>query len=398
MRKELIADISTRVAFSGRRGGTLWFHPRACRLPGSPQPDPPSPDCPLPVRPSPILMTAQEISASDYFHPVHWMVTSDGGDSWSAPTPVPGFGRSPYGGSTEEAVCDVVPEYHPQSGKVLAMGHNVFYRDGGFFKPQPARWPVYNVFDPARARWGKKRRLEWDGREADRIYTCGCAQRFTFDTGEILIPLSYGDFIREDRRVCTVVAEFDGEKLGIVKTGPALELAVGRGLLEPSIVRHDGRFYMTIRAEDNLGHVSTSSDGLNWSKLESWTWDDGEPLTMSTTQQRWIAHSDGLFLVYTRKDEPNAEVMRWRAPLFIAEVTPDRPALIKESERIVVPMRGDGAAKPVEVPRLGNFHTVNVSPDQSWVTVGENIPPERWAGDTIIGTITWMNPNLLVQG
>ena len=104
------------------------------------------------------------------------------------------------------------------------------------------------------------------------------------------------------------------------KTGPAITNAKGRGLLEPSLTQFEKRFYLTIRAEDDHGYVAVSDDGLNYEPKQAWAWDDGEPLSMSTTQQHWLTHSDGLFLVYTRKDKTNAKVMRWRAPLWVAQV------------------------------------------------------------------------------
>ena len=105
----------------------------------------------------------------------------------------------------------------------------------------------------------------------------------------------------------------------------------GRGFLEPSLAKLDGAYYMTIRAEDNRGYVTRSADGLQWDKPTPWSWDDdGSPLTMSTTQQRWLPHADGLLLVYTRKATENANVMRWRAPLYVAEVDPATLRLRRE--------------------------------------------------------------------
>ena len=42
----------------------------------------------------------------------------------------PRAGRGPRG--LAAGVCDVVPEFHPPTGTVLAMGHVVFYRGAGF--------------------------------------------------------------------------------------------------------------------------------------------------------------------------------------------------------------------------------------------------------------------------
>ena len=117
---------------------------------------------------------------------------------------------------------------------------------------------------------------------------------------------------------------------------------------------------------------------------------------MSTTQQRWLIHSDGLFLVYTRKAKQNVNVMRWRAPLFMAEVDRQTLRLIRTSERTVFPLIGDGIGDPDHVARMGNFHTVAASPDESWVTVGETLPHDGWAGNTLLARIRWKRPNRLV--
>jgi hypothetical protein len=80
------------------------------------------------------------------------------------------------------------------------------------------------------------------------------------------------------------------------------------------------------------------------------------------TQQHWVTHSDGLFLVYTRQADNNGHIFRHRAPLFIAEVDPERLCLIRASERILVPERG---------ARLCNFGVVDVNERETWVTVAE---------------------------
>ena len=95
--------------------------------------------------------------------------------------------------------------------------------------------------------------------------------------------------------------------------GNRLHLAAGRDLLEPSLATLAGRYYMAIRAEDNHGYVTSSADGLKWHEMQPWRWDDGEPVTMSTTQQRWLPHSNRLLPVYTRKAPENTSLMRWRA-------------------------------------------------------------------------------------
>ena len=140
--------------------------------------------------------------------------------------------------------------------------------------------------------------------------------------------------------------------------------------------------------------------GLEWGPKKPWTWENGEPLVMSTTQQHWLEHSDGLYLVYTRKAEANANVMRWRAPLYVARVDPGHAGgivLRRDTEQVLIPMKGDGVNKPDQVARMGNFHVVAASPDRSLVTVAETIPSRGWIGDTLQATIRWKTPNRLVS-
>ena len=376
----MIHSIESKIIWHGRQQGVTWFHPRACTTPSN--------------HGTSVLMTCQSIGGSDVFGQVHWSISSDLGQTWSNPEPLPGLGRCSLPDGIEEGVCDVVPEYHPQTNTVLAVGHNVYYKGNVLARPSEGRYTVYVVRDSA-GQWSERRMLQWDHPDINGIYTAGCAQRITLPDGDLLVPLSYTSTERTDRAVTTVRCGFDGQTLTVKDAGNELRLPVGRGLLEPSLVHLDGRYYMTLRAEDGHGYVSVSSDGLAWNDPLPWCWEDGESLTMSTTQQRWLVHSKGLYLVYTRQAESNINVMRWRAPLYVAQVNRPTLRLLRETEQVAVPMRGDGIADPDNVARMGNFHTVNVSAKESWVTVGETLPAQGWHGDTILARIRWSAPNRL---
>jgi len=344
-------------------------------------------------------MTCQTISGSDLFSQVFWSRSSDNGRSWMQPQPIVSLGRKLLPDGIEEGTCDVVPVYHAKTNSVLAIGHNVYYKDNVLARPTENRYPVYVISD-AKGNWSDRKKLEWDNPKTTGIYTCGCSQRITLENGNIILALSFGPKERKDRKdrkVCSVLCSYDGKDLTIIKSGNELELAVKRGLLEPSLVYFKNRFFMTIRAEDGHGYVTVSNNGLNWEKQRSWCWDDGEPLTMSTTQQHWLIHSHGLFLVYTRKAEHNVNVMRWRAPLYVAKVEADKLCLIRDSEKVVFPLIGDGVNDPNHVARMGNFHVVNASRYESWITVGESLPHENWKGNTLLGRIFWSRANELID-
>jgi len=378
----------TKVTLDRNRDGksTTWFHPRACMIPR---------ENGIPFA----LMTKQFIAGSDYFGPVQWTESHDLGKTWTAPQPIPALGRHPmpekYEG-LQAGACDVVPQYHPKTNTVLALGHVVFYRGEHFDrKEQLARYPVYSVRRPDGS-WSDRKILEWDDPRGAFIYTNNCGQRVNLPDGDILMSFTFGP-TSAAREVCGVRCSFDGETLKIKEVGPALKNPKGRGLLEPSITQFNDRFFLTMRAEDSRGYVSVSDDGLDYAEKKAWAWDDGTPIDMSTTQQHWLTHSDGLFLVYTRKDKSNTGVIRWRAPLWIAQVDPEKLHLIKSTEQVVLPLVGDGVNDSDKVALMGNFHVTNASPDESWVTVGEWIPRGGARGDLLMAKIAWSKPNRLAS-
>lgn len=377
--RDLIASIERVTLHKGRDGGVTWFLPRICMVPRK--------------RGATALMLLQTIAGSDYYGPVHWRESRDEGKSWSEPQPIPGFGRRPYSGDIEEAVSDVQPTYHAKTNTVLAVGEIIYYRDGRYFPEQPPRYPVYAVRDAA-GNWSARRQLEWNDPRGNAIYAAGSSQSLVLGNGDVLIPISFRSQGRTDYGVTTLRCSFDGRELKVKQTGGALHNAVKRGLLEPQLTFFDNRYLMTIRAEDGHGYVSTSADGLQWSDAVPWKWDDGEALAMSTTQQHWLAHSEGLFLVYTRRAEENANVMRWRAPLYLAEVNRKTLRLVRASERIVFPLVGDGINNPAHVPHYGNFHVNNAGARESWIAAGEVIPA-NFRGDLLLARVRWNRPNRL---
>ena len=353
-----------------------WFHPRACMVGTK------------------AFMTTQPIMGSDHFGHVHWTTSDDLGQTWSDFTPAPPLGWEKLPDGMNEAVCDITPEFHPQTGSVLALGHNVFYRDRGFFRDQPPRWPIYAVWK--NGAWGPRRKLVWDDPRATEIYSNNCGQRHVLPDGDVLMSFTFG-VKGKPRSVCGVRCSFDGNELHIKQTGNALTNSVGRGLLEPSLTRCGGRFYLTIRAEDRKGYVAVSEDGLHYKPQQPWTWDDGTPLLTNSTQQHWLTHSDGLFLVYTRRDPTNEKVIRWRAPLWVAQVDPKTLRLIRATERVVLPLIGDGVNAADLVAFNGNFGVCNTSPGESWITDGSWCPKTN-TGELNLARVKWRKANGLVEG
>jgi hypothetical protein len=217
---------------------------------------------------------------------------------------------------------------------------------------------------------------------------CGCSQWLVLPDGAVLVPIYYGTSRRLPFSVTVVRCEFDGKTLTYREHGTELSLNVVRGLCEPSLVRFQGRYFLTIR-NDLKGYVTAGDDGLHFAPIKPWTFDDGTELGSYNTQQHWLAHRDGLFLVYTRRGADNDHIFRHRAPLFIAQVDPQRLCVLRETEKVLIPERG---------AQMGNFGAAPINENESWVTVAEYIaggkPHPRGAdGSVFAAQVIWSRPN-----
>jgi len=142
---------------------------------------------------------------------------------------------------------------------------------------------------------------------------------------------------------------------------------------------------------DRAAYIAVGSDGLHFSEPRKWTFDDGADLGSYNTQAHWVTHPEGLFLVYTRRGANNDNVIRHRAPLFIARIDPERLVAIRATERELVPNKG---------AQLGNFAVVDVNEHETWVTTSEGMSPRDTSksganGRVYAARILWETPNQL---
>jgi hypothetical protein len=377
--------IERTVAVSGFYGETCWVHARAGAIPPGggfgPGKDPV------------VVMTMQKLllSGSDVFYALHSLWTDDLGATWTEPKLQPVFERRKMGGDIELTVCDFWPKWHAASGKLLGTGHTVWYEKNRVM-PVRRRHTAYAVYDPAARAWLPWKQLEMPDDPRFANAGAGCTQRVDLPGGEILLPISFKR--PEDRVSSTTVVRcrFDGETLRYVEHGDELSIDVPRGFGEPSLARFGGRFFLTMR-NDQKGYVASGPDGLHFGEAKPWTFDDGAELGSYNTQQHWVVHSGGLFLVYTRRGADNDQVFRHRAPLFMARVDPDRLCVIRATERVLVPERG---------ARLGNFGVTAVSPEETWVTAAEWMQPrgveKRGSDNSVwVAKIKWSAPSRALE-
>jgi hypothetical protein len=365
-------------------GKFLWYHPRVTAVPGAGKDG----------RPAVIMAFQKHLRTSDHYSGLYFRRTDDRGTTWTEPALPPELDWQ-RDGKVDIAVADVTPGYHPQTGKVIALGAQVRYSaTGEQLEDVPrAHQTAFSLYDPKTNQWTRWQRLDMPDEPDFNMARNACSQWLVKPDGTLLVPLYHGASASSPAKVSVALYRFDGTTLTYVTRGNTLEQNEIRGLAEPSLASFNGRYYLTVR-HDLRGYVSTSTDGLHYEPLKPWTFEDGAELGSYNTQQHWVAHSQALFLVYTRRGANNDHIMRHRAPLFIAQVDPAKLCVLRATERVLIPERG---------ATMGNFGAAAVSPDESWVTVSEGVwnddARKRGAkGATFVARILWNRPNGLFSG
>lgn len=386
------ADAEYRIqldtVLEGFDGTFCWFHPRAAAIPPREPGAPPT-----------IVLTMQKwfLSASDYFSGLSFLVSTGLGADWSAPQAPDALAWREEAGGVIVGVSDFTPQWHPHTEKVLGIGHTVRYKDGKLVGDPRARETSYAVYNPATGTWTDWSMLEMP--EDPRFFSAGAGsvQWLVQDDGTLLVPIYFKprrEGVQEPSTATVLHCSFDGETLRYLGHGSEHSVEAMRGLGEPSLTEFHGRYYLTLR-NDEQGYVTSGDDGLHFDPVQPWRFDDDAPLGNYNTQQHWVTHSEGLFLVYTRRGANNDHVMRHRAPLFMAQVDPVRLRVLRDTEQILIPERG---------ATLGNFGVVQVSPQETWVTVGEGMHAAEQAlarganARVYAARILWNRPNEIMIG
>ncbi|MBD3292787.1 MAG: exo-alpha-sialidase [Armatimonadia bacterium] len=320
-----------------------------------------------------MTLTRTELWGSDIFTAIREFRSEDLGETWEGPIVHETLGRRPQPDGTEVCPGDMTPAWHAETGRLLATGHTAVYGPGErgtvIVSNTHRREIVWSVYDEDAQTWSEWQTLPVPDEEKFFWASAGCAQRVDLEDGTILLPISrvsseeLGSTMWRGCFTTTVLrCSFDGATLSIVEQGNEMTVRKPRGLYEPSLARWRGRFFLTLR-NDDMGYVC-EGDGLDFAEPKPWRFNDGTDLGSYNTQQHWVTHSDGLFLTYTRRGANNDHVVRHRAPIFLAQVDPDRLCVIRETERVLVPDYG---------AQLGNFGACNASPYETWVVTTEGM-------------------------
>ena len=387
---------------SGFDGKTCWVAPRVGIVPG-----------PRPVA----VLTTQKLllKGSDVFYDMNEFRSEDLGVTWSGPVEHTTLGRRKLPDGGEIIIADFTPTWHARTGKLLGTGPTIrYHKNAAGFELKisqdlaPAR-TAYSVYDAERRTWTPWEMVVMPELPKFFYATVGASQRVDLPNGEILLPFHFKSSGVGPYRSAVMRCSFDGRKLTYLEHGDELARPVEEGVVynlpgsrqtgvfEPSLTRFRGRYYLTMR-NDRTAYVATSEDGLHFGPVQRWRFDDEADLGSRNTQQHWVTHSEGLFLVYTRVGANNDHVFRHRAPIFIAQVDPVKLRVIRSTERILIPERGAG---------LGNtFGVTEVNEHETWVTSAEWMqgpkgimkPGNEYGSDNsvYVARVLWPVPNRAV--
>lgn len=304
------------------------------------------------------------------FHDIYETRSTDGGETWSDPAVIASLKRYREVDEYEVAPGDFWPTWHAKTKTILATGKTFNFRDGKQENRLRERvaYAVRKPFVADEASWSTLKFLETPKKDHAGFEivapNAGTTQRVDLPNGEILLPVRY-EREPDKHNYTTVVCRcrFDGEQLTYLEHGSELNIPKGRGFYEPSLAKFGERYFLTLRA-DHSAFVTSGTDGIHFDPAKEWTFDDGKILGSYNTQQHWVTIGGGLFLVYTRRDANNDHIFRHRAPLFIAQVDPDKLQVLRDTEQVLI--AEDHAT-------LGNSGICRVSDSESWVTCGEGL-------------------------
>ncbi|EMI55140.1 sialidase [Rhodopirellula sallentina SM41] len=312
-------------------------------------------------------MSRTSKTGSHGYHDIYFTTSRDHGASWDPLKVIPTLRRAKTANGYEVVAGDLWPNWHAASGKILLNG-KTFNFAGGTKEDIYKEQVFYAVVDPQSLRCGPLKTLEMPERDhaGQPIIApnAGCHQAVFLDNGDILMPIRY-QRSKHPRIYVSIVSRcrFDGETLSYVEHGTEHTIPKQRGLYEPSAYQFDGETFLTMRADDGA-YVSKSTDGINFTDHIAWKFDDGKLLGSRNTQQHWATIGGRLYLVYTRENGRNGHIMRNRAPLYIAQVDPERLHVIRDTEQVIVPENH---------ATLGNSGVCRIHENETWVTVAEGL-------------------------
>ncbi len=323
------------------------------------------------------------------YRDVYFQRTSDGGRTWTSPAVAPSLKRARQPDGADHVFSDLWPTAHPRTKTVLITG-KIFTFEEGTRENTLREHTAYAVFNPQEGTFGSIRILELPESDRDgRPFispNAGCHQPVCLANGDVLLPVRYQKAATPRHYTsCVMRCRFDGQTLEYVTHGTEHTLHSGRGLYEPSLTEHGGKYYFTMRADDGA-FVTRGADGVTFPDEQPWRFDDGELLGSRNTQQHWLSMGGRLYLIYTRAGAGNDDVFRHRAPLFIGQVDPERLCVLRATEQVVLP--NDGGL-------YGNSGICRISDREAWITCADDGGKRRQSptlgNEVLLARLRWIH-------
>lgn len=287
-----------------------------------------------------LMMVMQKQLAMDLYTPPVFSFSNDEGEHWDEPAVIPSLQKC-------EKCADFRPLPLPDEQTAGIIG---LVKNGKGYKT------VYLIYD---GQWSEPIEIPGLTHEDDRA---AGTQAAVAPDGTLIIA-----FFRMEKPgyFSTVTRKYrlQAQRLIHLESGIPLVRPVGRGWYEPSVIRKNNLFYLTLRCDENCAFLARSPDGLHWSEPVKWQFSDGTLLETGPTQQHWMKFKDELWLVYTRHDSTNEDCFRWRTPMFAAPFDEEIMGLDRTREQIIMP-RIDYRERP---GLLGNFNVTNL-PDKVYIS------------------------------
>ena len=217
--KSLLAAPATPLAFDVRlavvrqelRPDFCWFHPRVAPIPGAGHDG----------RPAVVMTLQKHLGVSDHYSGLWMMRTDDLGQTWTGPTEISELVWVTEPSGVVRAVADVTPGWHPQTGKLIAMGCTVRYGKSGEQLSDVQRFSqtAYAVYDPTTARWSQWQVLDLPGDDKFNMARNACAQWLVLPDSTLLVPIYFATASNVPASVTVLHCAFDGQKLTYLKHG-----------------------------------------------------------------------------------------------------------------------------------------------------------------------------------
>jgi len=176
-------------------------------------------------------------------------------------------------------------------------------------------------------------------------------QYVVMDNGQILVPVAIKFKGSNFRQVSVLRLAYNGDKLRLLSNSVPVTIHQGRGFLEPQLAVLNGKYMLSIRAENGFAYHAQSVDGQHFTAIEKWRFGNGEYLQTSSTQQHFMTYKGHLWLLYVRKTGDD-KVVRYRGRLYMAMINSATNTLVKSTETIVFDRT---SIDPATTLHFGNF-------------------------------------------